>query len=143
MSISRVAQCGLAVCLLMFAAALAAEPLTGKTGSARGDEWQSSWLNLRPPMTFKKGERLLIKVQGSAEKVLVRLLPKDSPEDSADGVEGGSRPVPASHVLVVTLENDHPDVKQISVHASKEAWGTSLGANNGNIQVISIERRMH
>ena len=140
---SRTARSGLVVCLLMFAASLSAEQLAGDTGSGAGNEWQSSWLDLRGPMTFRKGERVLIKVQGSAEKVLVRLLPKASPPESADGIEGGPRSVPASHILVVTLESDHPDVKQISVHAGKKAWNTSLGANNGTIQVVSIERKMH
>jgi hypothetical protein len=143
MNASRVARTGLMTCLLMslmFAALLSAEQLAGKTGSGQGNGWQSSWLDLNAPMSFKKGERLLIKVAGNAENVLVRLLPKDSPPDSADGIEGGIRKVPGSHTLVVKLESDHPEVAQISVHAGRKAWQTSLGANNGTIQVISIER---
>jgi hypothetical protein len=143
MNASRVARTSFIASLLMslmFAALLSAEQLAGKTGSGQGNEWQSSWLDLDAPLSFKKGERLLIKVEGNAENVLVRLLPKASPPDSADGIEGRIRKVPGDHVLVVKLESDHPGVVQISVHAGRKAWQTPLGANNGTIQVISIER---
>jgi len=108
-------------------------------GDAAGDRWQSSWFNLKTPMSFKKSERLLIKVEGGAENVLVRLLPRNSSPNSFDGIEGTVRKVPAGKVLDVKLERDHPNVKQISVHAGREAWGVPLGGNNGTVRIVSIE----
>jgi hypothetical protein len=32
----------------LFAASAAAEPVLGTTGSAAGDDWQSSWLDIDP-----------------------------------------------------------------------------------------------
>jgi hypothetical protein len=141
MSFTLIRSCFVAF-LLIFAVSVSAEPLAGTTGDAAGDRWQSSWLDLKPPTSFKKGERLLIKVEGDAENVLVRLLPNASSPSSSDGIEGRTRKGPAGGgVLDVKLERDHPNVKQISVHAGREAWGTPLGGNNGNVKVVSIERR--
>jgi hypothetical protein len=126
--------------VFLFAASAAAEPLLGTTGSTAGDEWQSSWLNIKPPITFKKGETLRIKVDGDAENVLVRLLPATSQEHSSDGIEGNVRKVPASRIVEIKLERDHPNIKQISVHAGKKAWTTPLGGNNGTVMVVSIDR---
>jgi len=126
--------------MLICAATVSAEPLAGTTGDAAGDRWQSSWLDLKA-MSFKKGERLLIKVEGNAENVLVRLLPSASTPSSSDGIEGTTRKVPAGGLLDVKLERDHPNVKQISVHAGREAWGRPLGGNNGTVKVVSIEHK--
>jgi hypothetical protein len=143
MNPSTVIRTGLLAILLCAASvsAVSAQPLEGTTGDAAGDLWQSSWLNLKPPMTFKKGERLLIRVEGNAENVPVRLLPDASHPSSSDGIEGNIRKVPVGRVLDVRLERDHPGVKQISVHAGKEAWGRPLGGNNGTVRIVGIERR--
>lgn len=127
---------------LLLAGSASAEPLPGSIDSGAGSNniWQSSWLNLTPQVSFRKGEKLRIAVQGSAKKVLVRLLPADSSPSSSDGVEGNIRKVPADGVLDVTLTRDHPSVKQVSVHAGKEAWGRPLGVDNGTIRLISVER---
>jgi hypothetical protein len=131
----------LTVCVMLFAiSAYAAGLLPGTTGSTAGASWQSSWLDLKRPADFKTGEKLRIKVEGTAENVLVRLLPSNSDPNSSDGREGNVRKVPANGILEVKLEHDHPNVKQISVHAGKEAWGTPLGGNNGTVRVISVER---
>jgi hypothetical protein len=131
-----------AACVFIFAASAAADPVPGTTGSAAGAEceWQSSWLDIKPPLTFKKGEVLRIKVDGDAENVLVRLLPSTSHPSSSDGIEGNVRKVPADKIVEVKLERDHPDVKQISVHACKKAWTTPLGGNNGTVIVVNIDR---
>ena len=126
--------------VMIIAASAYSEPLPGTTGSAAGDRWQSSWLDIKPPASFKKGETVRIKVGGNAENVLVRFLPADSDFSSSDGIEGKVRKVPSNGILEVTLERNHPNVKQISVHAGKEAWGTPLGGNNGTVKIISIER---
>jgi hypothetical protein len=114
--------------------------LEGALGSASGNNWQSSWLDLKPPIDFSGGDTLKIRVNGDAENVLVRLLPASSSPSSSDGIEGNVRNVPSNGVLEVTLEHDRREVKQISVHAGREAWGIPLGGNNGTIKVISVER---
>jgi len=116
------------------------DPLPGTTGSAAGNRWQSSWLDINPPVSFEKGETIKIKVGGNAENVLVRFLPEDSDYSSSDGIEGKVRKMPSNGILEVKLERNHPNIKQISVHAGKEAWGTPLGGNNGTVKIISIER---
>ena len=122
------------------AASAYSQPLPGTTGSAAGENWHSSWLGINPPQSFKKGETVRIRVEGNAENVVVRFLPANSPPSSSDGIEGNVRKVPAAKVLVVKLQGDHPNVKQISVHSGKEAWGTPLGGNNGTANLISVER---
>jgi hypothetical protein len=134
----------LAATLLLFAASAVAQLVQGTTGSDAGgdggDSWQSSWLDIKPPISFKKGEILRIKVDGDAENVLVRLLPAASDSRSSDGIEGGVRKVPASKVIEVKLDGDRPNVKQISVHAGKKAWRNPLGGNNGSVTMVSVER---
>jgi len=141
MNTSTMIRSGLSALLLMFAVSASAEPLVGTTGDAAGDRWQSSWLDLKTATSFKKGERLLIKLEGNAENVLVRLLPITSTPSSSDGIDGTTRKVPPGGILDVKLERNHPNVKQISVHAGKEAWGRPLGGNNGHVRVISIEHK--
>lgn len=135
----------LAATLFLFATSAVAQSVQGTTGSAAGgvggNSWQSSWLDIEPPISFKKGEILRIKVDGDAENVLVRLLPAASQPSSSDGIEGGVRKVPASKVIEVKLDRDRPNVKQISVHAGKKAWETPLGGNNGTVMVVGVERR--
>lgn len=127
-----------AALLATFAAA--AQTVDGATGSGSGAGWQAGWLDLKAPQSFKKGDKLTIKVDGSAENVLVRLLPVSGDASTSVGLEGKTRKVPGDRVLTVTLERDHPNVKQISVHGGASAWGTSLGANNGAVTIVSIER---
>jgi hypothetical protein len=117
-----------------------AEPVDGTTGSGSGSGWQSSWLDLTPPISFKKGEKLAIKVDGTAENVLVRLLPASGDPSSPVGIEGKSRKVPGDQVVLIVLERDHPNTKQISVHGGTSAWNTPLGANNGPVTIVSVDR---
>jgi hypothetical protein len=116
----------------------AAAPIPGAISEAAGDGWQSSWLDLNSPMSFKKDERLRFQLRGDAQKVLIRLLPSGSQPSSPDGIEGKARGVPTDGILEVTLEHNHPNVKQISVHAGKEAWGNRLNDNNGKVRLISV-----
>jgi hypothetical protein len=117
-----------------------AQTLSGQTGSGSGTGWQASWLDLKPPLSFKNGETLRIKLEGTAENFMLRLLPATSQPSSSDGLEGQVRKVPVSGTVDVKLERDHPTVKQISVHAGPEAWEKPLGPNNGNVKLISVER---
>jgi hypothetical protein len=129
-----------AAVLAVSVAAAMAQSVDGTTGSGSGSGWQSSWLDLKSPATFKKGEKLAIKVDGTAENVLVRLLPASAEPSSPVGVEGKARKVPGDRVLMVVLERDHPNIKQISVHGGPSAWSTSLGGNNGAVSIVSIDR---
>ncbi len=116
-------------------------PIQGVTGSAAGPNWQASWLDLKPPLAFRKGDRLTIKVIGRAENVLVQLLTVATDDDSPAGIEGGLRKVlsrSGERVVEVVLESDHPNVRRIAVHAGASAWNTSLGANNGDINIVGI-----
>jgi len=117
-----------------------AQTLRGATGSGTGTGWQASWIDLKPGASFKKGDILRIKVEGSAENLLVRLLPVTSQPSSSDGIEGGVRKVPANRMIDVKLERDHPNIKQISLHAGPEAWGRPLGPNNASVRLVSVER---
>jgi hypothetical protein len=72
--------------------------------------------------------------------VVVRLLLSTSPPDAQDGLEGYVRKVPVTKVLIVKLESNHSQVKQISVHSGHAAWQISLGGNNGNATIVSIDR---
>ncbi len=117
-----------------------AQALLGRTGSAAGDSWQSSWLDIKPSITFKTGETLRIRLEGDAENVMVRLLPENSDPTSPDGIEGDVRKVPANRILVVTLTRNHPNVKQISVHAGSLAFDRQLGPKNGRTRIVSIDR---
>jgi hypothetical protein len=125
---------------LLVSSVASSQALIGSTGSAAGDGWQSSWLEVKPPVSLRKGETLKVRLEGVAENVLIRLLPAGSPPESSDGIEGNVRKVPASGVLEITLLRDHPNVRQISAHAGREAWGRPLGGNNGSARIVSVER---
>lgn len=114
-------------------------PLTGTIDQASGAGWQSAYLDLEPPRDFKKGDRLVIKVEGSAEWVRVRLLPQNGNPSQPTGLVGGKTKVPAGGKLEFTLNEDRPKVKQISVHAGEKAWSETLNARGGEARIISVD----
>ena len=116
------------------------ENVTGITGSTAAQDWQSSWIDFKSPMDFRAGETLKIQIMGSAANVLVRLLPDTSRPDSPDGIEGGVRSVPKDAFLRVKLQRNHSKIKQVSVHGRRIAWHTSLGGNNGDAVLVSLQR---
>lgn len=124
---------------IVFASAFA-ETLAGQPGSGSGAGWQASWIDLKPNQSFKQGETLRVRVEGTAENFLFRLLPATSQPSSSDGIEGPIRKLPKSGSLDIKLERDHPNVKQISAHGGPEAWGKALGPNNGSVSIVSVER---
>lgn len=128
----------LAIIAVLLHSSASAEPLQGSIGQSSGTNWQSTYMDLNAPRDFKQGERLKIKLQGAAEWVLVRLLPHDGSPDQPTGTVGEKMRVPAGGELEVTLQADHPKVKQVSVHAGKEAWGTSIDSKNGHTRIVSI-----
>ena len=116
-----------------------AEQLKGPIDQASGPKWQSTYMDLNPPRDFKKGERLQIKLQGTAQWVRVRLLPQHAREDRPTGALEGKMRVPPGGVLEISLRTSHVGVKQISVHCGKEAWGESLGEKNGEAEIVRID----
>ena len=116
-----------------------AEEIAGTPGQDAGALWQASYVVLDPPKDFKKGDRLVIRVQGPAEYVKVRLLPQNGVASQSTGVVGGKIKVPAGGKLELTLAEARPKVKQISVHAGKEAWGEVINPNGGEVQIQRID----
>jgi hypothetical protein len=51
----------------------------------------------------------------------------------------GKRRIPPGGEVEVTLQTDHLQVRQVSVHAGKEAWGKSLNTKNDEVQIVSID----
>ena len=127
------------VFVLVFASSVYGAPLHGSIDQASGTNWQSAYIDLNPPRDFKQGERLRIKLQGTAEWVRVRLLPQDARPDKPTGLLGGKMRVPPGGVIEVVLQKDHPKVKQVSVHAGKEAWGELLNPKGGEVEIVSID----
>ena len=106
--------------------------LNGKLGMSQ--EWQSGWIDLVPPMSFRQGDRLELTVVGSAQRITVRLLEQGVSADSPSGIDGSAIDVPRSGTVTTWLQHDHPNVKQISVHGGPNPWGLfNLGENNGAV----------
>lgn len=126
--------------VLMLVSTAGAEQLTGTIGSAAGRDWQSSWIDLTNMTNFRPGERLKITVQGTAENVVVRLLPQGVHPSSSQGIVGGVMKVPKDGVLEVQLKEERRNVVQISVHGSQKAWNISLGSGNGPVTLEGVDR---
>lgn len=104
--------------------------LTGQVGAS--SKWGSGWLDLSSPMDFAKGEMLQLKIGGTAQKVVVRLLPKGRSPDSTDGIIGDVLAVPKDRIVSIQLTSAHKSTAQISVHGGSNPWGMySLGESNG------------
>jgi len=140
----RTLTLGLGLITSILATGLAcAKPLKGDIGASAKSG--SGWLVLHPPVSFKHGERIMIKVGGTADKVIVRFLPKGGSPDDPVGIDGGAQPVPPTdRTIYVTLQYDHPDTEQISVHGGSNPWGLyPLGENNGPATILSAQRVGH
>ncbi len=115
------------------------EHVEGDHGHAKGSNWCPAWIDLIKIRHFHQGEKLRIKVEGGATRVLVRLLPEPAQPDTDAGIDGDVVDA-SSGVIDVTLRSDHPRVKQISIHGCKEAWGQSLAEDNGPVERISVDQ---
>lgn len=113
--------------------------LAGKSGQASGPNWQSAYTDLDTVRDFKKGDRIVIRVEGSAEWVKVRLLPQNGNPDQPTGLIGDKIKVPAGGKLEIILREDRLRIKQISVHAGKEAWGEVINPKGGKIKILRID----
>lgn len=127
------------VCSVALPATVCAQTLSGATGSS--SEWGSGWLVLAPPVDFAKGEHLKLFIGGSADRILVRLLPKGASPDTSVGIIPGVVNVPKSRIVEVTLPEDRKQIVQISVHGGPNPWGKfPLGGGNGPATIESAER---
>lgn len=63
-----------------------AETLAGASGAS--SQWGSGWIDLAPAVDFKKEDRLKLLIGGTANKIIVRLLPKGQSPDSSVGIVG-------------------------------------------------------
>ncbi len=126
-----------------------AEPLEGKitvlsggTNSFGGNLWYSSYMHLTTPRNFVKGEQLKITLRGDAKWVYVRLLPKGADATTPVGMIDKKIHVPHERVIIVTLESDHPNIEQVSVHSGREAFGKRISPFNDQSDIFSIDVSM-
>lgn len=111
--------------------------LTGKS-----KKHGSGWISFDPPKNLKAGNRLELFIGGSAEKVIVRLLPEGKSPDFPVGVLPEMFVVPDNRVLSVVLKKNHKSVTHVSVHGGPNPWGKFfLGEKNGpaTLERISVK----
>jgi hypothetical protein len=114
------------------------EVLQGRIGSS--PEWGSGWIDLAPPVGLKRGATLNLVVGGSANRIVVRLLPEGGNPNDPVGIVEPDAPVPPSKIVLLHLMEDHPKTCQISVHGGDNPWGMfPLGRGNGPASLQSAE----
>ncbi|MGD0076593.1 MAG: hypothetical protein ABSD31_20025 [Candidatus Binataceae bacterium] len=116
-----------------------AEPIQGRIGAS--STWGAGWVDLDHPVNFKRGDKIMLKIGGTAEKVIIRFLEKGKSPDDPVGIDSGALPVPTDRTVSIILKNDHPQTEQISVHGGEDPWGLyPLGEHNGPATLLSAER---
>ena len=124
---------------LTLPSAVSAQALAGATGSS--SQWGSGWLDLAPPVDFAKGEHLKLFIGGSADRIIIRLLPRGASPDTSAGIIAGVVNVPKSRIVEITLRENRKQIVQISVHGGPNPWGKfPLGGGNGPATIESAER---
>ena len=89
---------------------------------------------------FHQGDKLRLKVGGTASRVVVRLLQKGTSPDDPVGVDGGVVRVPTSKEVELELQGNHADVIQVSVLGGVDPFGLyPLGGGNGPATLLSAE----
>lgn len=111
--------------------------LMGEIGSS--PRWGSGWLDLSVPTDFLNGDRIQIKVGGSATKVLFRLLSRGQSPGTSAGRIGGTITVPEDRIIEVTLKYDRKEIIQVSVHGGPNPWNIPLGGGNGSATIEEAE----
>lgn len=110
------------------------------TGKSR--KHGSGWITFDPPKDLQAGNMLELFIGGSAQKVIVRLLPEGKSPDFPTGVLPEIFVVPDNRLLSVVLKENHPAVSHVSVHGGPNPWGKfPLGENNGpaTLERISVK----
>jgi len=114
------------------------KPLAGQLGSS--PRWGTGWLDLVTITNFSAGDTLRLKIGGTADKVIVRLLPEGRFPDSSVGIVGSPITVQDSRFIEVVLKKDRKNIIQISVHGGPNPWGKfPLGGGNGPATVVSAD----
>lgn len=125
--------------MLVCATIVYSEPLAGYPSASR--QWYSGWMDLSTARDFKRGDVLRLKLGGTAKRIIVRLLRKDEDPNGPLGIDGGVVEIPDSRTVEVTLQEDHANVVQISVHGGPNPWSLyPLGDENGPATLLSAER---
>src|SRR6476620_818321 len=117
--------------MALLTSACSTNEITGKLGQVAGAQRQSAYMDLSAPRDFKKGDHLVIRVEGTAEYVKVRLLPQNGIAQEPTGIIDGKVTVPPDGKLDVVLPEARPKVTQISLHAGREAFGEVINPNGG------------
>jgi len=131
--------------ILLRSASACAEPLTGNIGSSGGNIslagflWYSSFMDLKKPCDFKKGEEIRIKLSGNAQWVYIRLLPKGVASTCSTGLLSYKIQVPEGGVITIILHRDYPQIQQISVHSGFEVFDKFLNIFNGHSDIAYID----
>jgi hypothetical protein len=123
------------ICGFLATAETGGRLLSGDIGVS--SRWRSGWLDLDTVTDFQKGDRLEIEIGGTAQRILVRLLPKGESPDESIGIIGGVVEVPVDRRVTVTIPDTWKDVVQISVHGGPNPWNRGLGHNNGPATLVS------
>ncbi|RLB91598.1 MAG: hypothetical protein DRH50_10840 [Deltaproteobacteria bacterium] len=112
--------------------------LAGESGFS--SQWGSGWIDLATPTDFAAGDHLRLKIGGTSNKIVVRLLQKGISPESSTGMLGGAITVPGNRVVEVALDTDRKGIIQISVHGGPNPWGKfPLGGNNGPATLETAE----
>ena len=115
------------------------EPLQGNVGVS--PQWGSGWIALARVTDFKQGDKLRLRIGGSATKIVIRFLAAGIDSNTPSGIDGDIIEVPQSRNVEIILKEDHKNVEQISVHGGPNPWGLfPLGAQNGPAMLLSAER---
>jgi hypothetical protein len=114
-----------------------AQQLTGSVGNS--SQWGSGWIDLDTITNFNPGDILVIRVGGTAEQVLVRLLSQGGDHSSSKGLLDGIHQVPPpDNVIRIVLDQKYRKIAHISVHGNSNPFGISLGKNNGPATLLSV-----
>ena len=113
--------------------------LRGRIGVSH--EWHSSWIDLDAVTSFTRGDKLRLRVAGTAHTIVLRLLPTGASADDPAGIDGDTIAVPKDRVVVVALQDDHANIEQISIHGGPNPWNRyPLGEDNGDPVLQTIQR---
>lgn len=119
------------------------EEIEGTLGSS--DDWGSGWIDLRDNRNFEKGQKIVLKVGGTAENIVVRFLPVGTNPGSPRMIlKSGSPPSPIieindSRLVEITINKDYTSIQQISVHGGPKVFGIyDLGEDNGSATLVSV-----
>ncbi len=115
---------------------------SGGVNSLGGILWYSSYMNLDTPRNFLKGEQLKITLRGKARWVYVRLLPEGAKATIPIGIIDKRIHVPQNKVVTVRLESPRPNIRQVSVHSGRQAFGRGISLFNDNADIVSIDVSM-